>query len=145
MEITSPSFAHNGIIPEKFTCDGEDVNPELRINNVPAGTKSLALIVDDRDAIGGWVHWTVWNIDPSIVSIEPNSVPAGARTGETSFGKTGYGGPCPHSGIHRYHFRLYALDRQLELPAGSSIGQLQSAIGTPIAESVIVGKYGRAK
>jgi Raf kinase inhibitor-like YbhB/YbcL family protein len=114
--ISSPAFKHNDHIPPKYTCDGADVNPPLVIENTPAGTKSLALIVDDPDAPGGmWVHWVVWNIDPAVAAIKENSVPSGAQQGINDFRSRNYGAPCPPSGTHRYFFKLYALDTTLTL------------------------------
>lgn len=144
MEIRSFAFSEGDDIPADYTCDGKGTSPELSISGVPADAKSLVLIMDDPDAPAGtWVHWTIWNIASSIASIVPDSVPAGAREGMTSFGESGYGGPCPHQGAHRYYFRLFALDRMLDLPAGASIGDLRAAMGRPIAEAVLVGRYAR--
>lgn len=113
VRITSPDFEHNGYIPGKFTCQGQNVNPALIIENIPEGAKSLALIVDDPDAfMGAWVHWIVFNV-PVISRIEENSIPG--EEGITDFGTKGYGGPCPPSGTHRYFFKVYALDSELDL------------------------------
>jgi Raf kinase inhibitor-like YbhB/YbcL family protein len=120
LSITSPAFENNGDIPEKHSCDGDNINPELVFNGIPPETVSLVLIVDDPDAPGGtWIHWTVWNINPATTSVPENSVPAGSVEGNTDFGVPGYGGPCPPSGTHRYFFKLYALD--IELPPDISI------------------------
>lgn len=114
MKIESPAFQNNQTIPVKYTCDGENVNPPLKISDTPENTRSLALVVDDPDAsIGTWVHWIVLNIDPQIAEIPENSVPPDALELKTSFGKPGYGGPCPRSGTHRYFFKLYALDAEI--------------------------------
>lgn len=111
MKITSSAFLHNTNIPSKYTCDGENVNPPLQFLDVPESTKSLVLIVDDPDAPAKtWVHWVVYNINPSVKEIAENSVPQGSTEGVTDFGKHGYGGPCPPSGTHGYFFKLYALD-----------------------------------
>src|SRR3989338_9651915 len=121
MKLTSPVFNHNGLIPAEYTCDGNDINPPLLISGVPSHTQSLVLIVDDPDApAGDWVNWTIWNIDPKTTQIAENNVPQGAKEGLTSFDQTGYGGPCPPGGTHRYFFKLYALDIELKLPADTN-------------------------
>lgn len=115
MTITSSAFENNGKIPKKYTCDGSSpaggINPPLTISGVPESAKSLALIMDDPDAPKGvFVHWVLYGIDPNTKEI-PERISGGIGVlGETSFGKTGYGGPCPPSGTHRYFFKLYALD-----------------------------------
>lgn len=147
MRIASPAFGHNQNIPAKYTCDGENVNPVLEIAEVPEDAKSLALIMDDPDAPRGtWVHWTLWNIDPSTRQIDENSVPAGAAEGTTSFGKPGYGGPCPPSGTHRYFFKLYALDQMLDLPASTDKSGLENAVqGHVLGQAEFIGLYSREK
>lgn len=148
MKLTSSAFTSGGAIPSRYTCDAEDVNPPLMIVDVPTGAKSLALIVDDPDAPRGlWTHWTVWNIDPATVEISEQSVPAGAIEGLTSFGRVGWGGPCPGSGSHRYYFRLYALDAKLDsLPADSPIEPLRAAMnGHILAEAELMGRYERLR
>ena len=145
MKIISPVFANNAHLPAKYTCDGENINPPLQIGAVPAGTQSLVLIVDDPDAPGGtFLHWLVWNISPDIAVIEENSLPAGSVQGKNNFGKNNYGGPCPPSGTHRFFFKVYALNKKLALPAGSSLKQVQAAIqGYILDEAEIVGLYQR--
>jgi len=145
MKLSSPAFQHNSPIPAHYTCDGKDVNPPLAIADVPSGAKSLALIVDDPDAPRGtWVHWVVWNIDPSINTIPEHSVPVGAKQGMNDFRKQPYGGPCPPSGTHRYFFKLYALDRALDLKAGATAAMLEAAMkGHVLAEQTIIGLYSR--
>lgn len=145
MKIQSPAFEQNQPIPAKYTCDGENISPPLVISEVPEGTESLVLICDDPDAPAGtWVHWTLWNIPPHTKEIPENSAPAGASEGTTSFGNTGYGGPCPPSGTHRYFFKLYALDKTLDLPPAASPEQLQEAMEGHILESAeLVGLYQR--
>lgn len=152
MQLTSPAFAHNQNIPSKYTCDGLDVNPPLAIDSVPAGTKSLALIVDDPDAPGGtWVHWTLWNIPPDTKEIPGNIQPAGvikvgASEGTTSFGGIGWGGPCPPTGVHRYFFKLAALDTTLNLPASTKAEIVAEAILPHIlAQAELIGLYQRQK
>lgn len=113
MKISSPAFGHNQMIPKKYTCQGEDINPPLIIEGIPKGTKSLALIVDDPDAPGGmWVHWVVFNIPAATKEVKENFIPG--EQGSNDFGKEDYGGPCPPSGTHRYFFKLYALDTTIQ-------------------------------
>jgi len=145
LQITSPVFPHNGMIPSKFTCDGADVSPTLSIADIPEKTRSLALIVDDPDAPAGtWVHWVVWNIGAGTKEIPEDSVPQGAIQGKNDFGKQGYGGPCPPSGIHRYFFKLYALDASLALKSGATKAQIEEAMkGHVLANAELIGLYRR--
>lgn len=145
MNLTSPVFSDNGSIPAVFTCDGDNTSPPLEIRDVPAETKSLALVVDDPDAPAGiWIHWLVWNIDPATTSIAAGSPPPGAAEGKTSFGTTGYGGPCPPSGPHHYRFTLYALDQTIILPSDSTIDQLTTALQDhTLATTRLTGLYSR--
>ncbi len=145
LKISSPVFQNNGSIPSKYTCDGANVNPPLKIENVPAGTKSLALIVDDPDAPRGiWVHWVVWNIDPKIGEIRENTVPKGSIQGVNDFEKHDYGGPCPPSGTHRYFFKVYALDTLLNFSSDAGKAGLEKAMqGRILAQAQIVGLYKR--
>lgn len=147
MKITSSAFDSYQLIPAKYTCDGQDINPPLTIEGIPAKTKSLVLIMDDPDSPSKvWVHWLVWNIDSQTKEIEENSVPAGAVLGMTDFGKPGYGGPCPGSGTHRYSFRIYALDAVLNLEQGSGKTVLEKAMtGHILAQAELIGRYGRNK
>ncbi len=148
MLLTSPSFENEGFIPKKFSCEGGDINPELQIQNVPDGALSLALIVHDPDAplSGGFVHWVVWNINPATTLIKEESVPPGAVEGTNGAGKIGYFGPCPPPGhgVHHYHFRLYALDAQLELSAVTTAYDLEIEIKQHLIDSAdLVGLYSR--
>lgn len=145
MKISSPAFVENGAIPAQYTCDGQDANPPLQIENVPGETRSLALIVDDPDAPGGmWVHWVVWNIDPTSREVGENSVPAGAVQGKNDWRRNSYGGPCPPSGTHRYFFKLYALDTTLNLGAGTTKADLEKAMkGHVLAQTQLIGVYRR--
>src|SRR5438876_9788033 len=119
MKISSSAFQEGGNIPSKFTCDGTDANPPLRFEGAPAETKSLVLIVDDPDAPSGlFTHWLIWNISSQTTTIAEGSTPKGVQ-GTNDFGKSGYGGPCPPSGTHRYYFKIFALDRELDLPFGA--------------------------
>lgn len=144
MEIISPAFEQNQPIPKKFTGEGEDVSPPLNFEGIPAGTKSLALIVEDPDApMGTFEHWLVWNISPETQQIaEGGSVP---RQGRNDFGVLNYRGPLPPPGNpHRYHFIVYALDLVLKLPDGSDKAQLLSAMhGHIIAKAELIGTYKR--
>ncbi|MCL5010077.1 MAG: YbhB/YbcL family Raf kinase inhibitor-like protein [Patescibacteria group bacterium] len=145
MKITSPVFENTGKIPKKYTCDGENVNPPLSFIGIPSQTKSLALIVDDPDAPGGtWTHWVVFNINPQILEVKENSLPAGSIQGLTSFGKLDYGGPCPPSGTHRYFFKLYALDAVLSLKDRAGKEKIEEEIGKHLIESAeLTGIYRR--
>ncbi|NQS99854.1 MAG: YbhB/YbcL family Raf kinase inhibitor-like protein [Candidatus Omnitrophica bacterium] len=140
MKITSSEFKHNTAIPSKFTCQGDDVNPELTIEDIPADAKGLALIVEDPDApMGTWVHWVVYNI-PAVSRIEENSIPG--TQGSNNFGRKDYGGPCPPSGTHRYFFKLYALDQQLDLAEGISKADLEKAMqGHVLDQAELIGLY----
>lgn len=144
MKITSHAFEHEGYIPEKYSCKGDDINPPLNIEELPEGTKTLAMIMDDPDAPGGtFVHWVIWNI-PCINQIEENSVPQGAKEGKNNFGKAGYGGPCPPSGTHRYYFKLYALDTELELNQGALKEDLEQAMeGHIIEQATLMGNFSK--
>lgn len=145
MQLTSSAFNNGDPIPPQYTCDGIDINPPLEIKGVPKEAKSLVLIVDDPDAPSGtWVHWLVWNISPNNDSINEHFVPAGAVEGVTSFGKPGWGGPCPPGGMHRYYFHLFALDSVLTLPVGANRLELESAMdGHVIDEAELMGTYER--
>jgi hypothetical protein len=143
MQLTSPAFEDKEKIPEKYTCDGENVNPPLVFSDIPEKTQSLALIVDDPDAAAGtWVHWLMWNIDPGIRGIKEDDIPDTAIEGTTSFGSVGYGGPCPPSGTHRYFFKLYALDTTLDLPESALKEDLEVAMeGHILDEAELIGIY----
>jgi Raf kinase inhibitor-like YbhB/YbcL family protein len=145
LTLTSPEFGEGQMIPAKFTCDGANTSPPLTITQIPPGTKSLVLVVDDPDApLGTWVHWLVWNIDPETATISAGTVPGGAIQGTTSFGKPGYGGPCPPSGTHRYQFKLYALDQKLELVPGARKAELEKAMQAVILDkTILTGLYKR--
>lgn len=144
--LHSPAFAYGALIPREHTCDGRNVNPPLTIENVPRYTESLALIMEDPDSPGGnWVHWRVWNIAPTTTCIKENSVPKGAIQGLNTFGQSGYGGPCPHSGEHGYVFRIYALKTPLHIPAEASELMFRNAlIGNTLGEADLVGYYRRS-
>ena len=146
MKITSSAFQEGANIPSKFSCDGADTSPPLQIADIPSEAKSLALIVDDPDAPGGlFTHWTVWNIPPQTSAVGEGSAPKGVR-GTNDFGKSGYGGPCPPSGTHRYYFRIFALDRELDLPRSTKRNQLDAAMkGHVVAQGELMGRYAKQK
>lgn len=143
MHITSSAFEHNERIPAKYTCNGQNVNPSLRIEDIPPGTQSMAIIVDDPDAPGKtFLHWLIWDIVPTN-EIAENSAPG--TQGRTDFGKPAYGGPCPPSGTHRYFFRVYALGTTLGVAEGSSRADLEQAMkGHVLAEAEIIGLYAQS-
>lgn len=146
MKLTSV-FAHNENIPSKYTCDGEDSAPELIISEVPSNAKSLVLIVDDPDApMGTWVHWVLYNIPTNTTKIDAQNLPQGVKQGMTDFGRIGWGGPCPPSGTHRYFFKLYAIDKNLDLPEGVTKKQIENEIRNNIIEKTeLIGLYKRRK
>ena len=143
LQLTSPVFTEGQAIPEKYSCKGSNLSPPLGIVGIPAGTKSLALILHDPDAPSGdFLHWTVWNLGPDTSSISENSVPAGAIQGKIGSGSVGYYGPCPPSGTHHYIFELSALDEKLTLPEGSSRDELTSSMkGHVVAETKLTGLF----
>ena len=145
MKIASSAFENKQMIPQKYTCDGENINPPLQITEVPSNTQSLVLIVDDPDAPSGdWVHWLVWNINPETKLITENESPQGAIQGTNDFGKQNYGGPCPPSGIHHYQFKIYALDTTLNLPSSSRKKDLEKAMANHILDKdMLIGLYQR--
>lgn len=145
MRVTSTAFKNGDLIPEKYTFDGENVNPPLNFSDVPEEAKSLAIIMEDPDAPGGtFVHWIVWNIPADIRGIREGDDMSYPQ-GRNDFGNIGYDGPCPPKGsVHSYYFKVYALDTFLNLPEGATKDDLVNAIsGHVLAESSIVGKYGR--
>jgi Raf kinase inhibitor-like YbhB/YbcL family protein len=142
--VSSPAFENKKLIPSKYTCDGDNVNPPLTIEDVPEKTKSLVLIVDDPDApMGTWDHWIVWNIPPTN-TIKENTVPG--TEGINDFRKHSYGGPCPPGGTHRYFFKIYALDTKLDLNSNSRKKDVEKAMqGHILAKGELVGLYHRSK
>jgi len=146
MKITSSAFQEGGNIPSKFTCDGSDTSPPLQITSVPVEAKTLVLVADDPDAPGRlFTHWLVWNIPPQTNSIAEGSAPKGVQ-GTNDFGKSGYGGPCPPPGTHRYSFKVFALDRELELRSGAKRSQVDAAMKCHvIAQGELMGRYARKK
>ena len=148
LEVLSTAFDHGADIPAKFTADGEDTSPLLHWSEGPEGTVCYALLMDDPDAPGGtWVHWVVWNIPANGIheATPPELVTQdGTRQGQSSWGRLGYGGPCPPPGEHRYFFKVYALDTVLELDATTNKQDLLHAMaGHVLAEGELIGLYSR--
>ncbi len=150
IKITSPAFEEGGMIPEVYTCDGIDISPPLKWSSVPQGTKTLALICDDPDApVGTWVHWVIYNIPGDICELPENIPPEqeikkGGIQGMNDSRKIGYGGPCPPGGTHRYFFKIYALDTEVDLQPGATKSQLLNAMeGHILAKGQLMGTYSR--
>lgn len=143
MLLTSPDFADHATIPSRYTCEGQDYNPALEISKLPAGTETLVLIMDDPDAPHGtWDHWIVYDIPP-LSKIERHTQPPGT-SGTNSWGRTGYGGPCPPigTGQHRYFFKVYALDTSLNLPPKADKASVEHAMqGHILEQATLVGLY----
>jgi len=145
MRLESPAFKHNGTIPQKFTCQGEGVSPELLLVDVPNNAKSLVLIMDDPDAPSGvFDHWIAWNIPPDTKKLK-EGVQLGNQ-GKNGYGITGYKGPCPPAGKpHRYFFKLYALEEELSLPEGAAKSRVERAMeGLILATAELIGTYQRS-
>ncbi|MDP2703631.1 MAG: YbhB/YbcL family Raf kinase inhibitor-like protein [bacterium] len=149
MKLTSSAFLHNGKIPAEYTCDGEDISPSLAISGVPEGAKSLVLIMDDPDvpknlrADGMWVHWVVFNIPPDVKEIAEGQEPQGTH-GKGTSGNLQYKGPCPPDREHRYFFKLYALDAELDLKEGVTKAEVEQAMENHILDKTeLVGLYER--
>lgn len=143
MKIKSEAFENNAIIPSKYTCEGQDVTPPLSFEGIPGGARSLAIIVEDPDAPNGtFDHWIAWNLPPNPTLEEGSSAPG---QGTNHFGQRRYRGPCPPRGSnHRYFFKVYAIDRMLDLPDGSTKEDLQAAIeGHILAQAQLIGMYHR--
>jgi Raf kinase inhibitor-like YbhB/YbcL family protein len=140
--VKSAAFGNNERIPVKYTCDGADVNPPVTIDGVPEEAKTLVLIVDDPDAMGTFTHWVVWNIPATTRRIEENTTPG--KEGISSYGKHSYGGPRPPTGTHRYFFKVYALDTELDLKLSSTKRDVAKAMeGHVLAEGELLGLYSR--
>lgn len=144
LKLTNPAFKDNSSMPDKYGCQGENINPLLNIEEIPEGTESLVLIIDDPDApMGIWVHWVIWNI-PIVSKIGEDSVPKGAVQGLNDFNKHEYGGPCPPSGTHRYVFQLYALDTVLDLDENSRKKDVEKAMqGHILSQTKLIGLYSK--
>lgn len=149
LTLQSTAFKQEELIPRIYTCDGEDFSPELSWAGVPEGTQSLVLIMDDPDApMGTWDHWILFNLPADISMLAENfaELPAGTKEGKNSWGRTGYGGPCPPDKIHRYFFKLYALDQTLGLDDSVSKSAIEDAMqGHILGEAVLMGKYDRKR
>ncbi len=143
MKITSTAFASGEAIPAKYTFDGENVRPPLRFEGVPGNAKSLVVIMEDLDSpIGPFTHWVLWNLPPDTEEIGEDSMPAKAETGINGFGEVRYSGPCPPSGRHRYRFRLFALDIELEATTPDRRDQIEGEMeGDVLAEATLTGLY----
>jgi len=146
MKLESPSFENGGTIPKKFGYKNGNVSPSLTISEIPESTKSLALIMDDPDAMGAvgkvWVHWVLWNIPKDIEKIDENSIPENSIEGKTDFGEIGYGGPAPPDKEHTYIFKLYALDTIFELSKDSTKKDVETSMEDHIIEkAILTGKY----
>ncbi len=152
LAITSTAFTANGAMPKLYTCEGRDISPPLAWSGLPTGTKSLALVIDDPDAPDPaapkmtWVHWVLYDIPPSATglpeAVDHASLPAGTREGKNDWGRTGYGGPCPPVGRHRYFHKLYALDAVLPDLKHPDKAALERAMrGHILGEAVIIGTY----
>ncbi len=151
INVKSPAFVPGGKIPDKYTCDGMDISPPLTWTSGPEGTKTFAIICDDPDApMGTWVHWVLFNLPVNITELHENVPPEkeleiGARQGMNDFRRIGYGGPCPPGGVHRYFFKLYALDAEINLEAGATKDELLKAMeGHILAEGQLMGRYERS-
>ncbi len=143
LKIFSPSFENGEEIPIKFTCKGENINPELVIENIPEGTQELVLIMDDPDAPKGtFTHWIVWNINPKTNKIEENSTPIEAVVGINSANENKYHGPCPPSGTHRYFFKIFALNSKINLDFNTNKDKLEENIKNYIIEQAeLIGLF----
>lgn len=152
MKLISPAFAANEEIPTLYTCQGENISPPLRWEDVPPHAKSLVLIVEDPDAPDPdapktlWIHWLLYNLDPTITGLAenvlPQDLPGGAQQGINSWGKESYGGPCPPIGRHRYFHRLYALNTPLTLLSNPTADGIKKAMsGHVIEEAILIGTY----
>jgi len=144
--LESEAFDNGGVIPRKYGYKNGNLSPPLKISGVPEGTSSLALIMDDPDAMGAvgkvWVHWVLWNIESNVVELQENSIPLNCLEGETDFGEIGYGGPAPPDKEHTYIFKLYALDQKLDADKGSNKKQIEEAMNNHIiAETKLEGRY----
>ena len=150
LDIKSSAFGEGELIPEKYTCDGDDVSPPLSWTQPPNEAKSMVLICDDPDApMGTWVHWVLFGLSPETLELpegvtSDKEVLGGAKHGLNDFRKYGYGGPCPPGGTHRYFFKLYAVDTQIDLNAGATKKEVLNAIkGHILEEAQLMGRYSR--
>ena len=144
MTITSPAFMEGEAVPQKFSCDGDNLSPELIWSGIPDGTASLVFIMDDPDApVGLWVHWVLFNLPANSTGLAEGAIGQGVD-GLNSWGETGYGGPCPPGGTHRYFHKLYALDTTLDLEAGATVDTIEAAMeGHILSQAELMGTYTR--
>lgn len=149
LQIKSSAFDQGALIPTKYTCDGGDLSPPLSWSGIPAGTKSLALVMDDPDApVGNWDHWILFNLPPQTTGFQENvkALPAGTISGKNSWKRLGYGGPCPPDREHRYFFKLYALDVMLDLEEAVTKKELEAVMQEHILEKAeLMGRYDRKR
>lgn len=143
MVLTSPAFSDGQVIPEIYTCKGENINPPLVISDIPADAESLVLIFEDPDApFQTFDHWLLWNISPQTIAIIEDAVPEETIQGTNSFGKASYGGPCPPTGSHRYIFTLFALDTTITLPPEATKKELFSVMtGHILGQTQLTGVF----
>jgi Raf kinase inhibitor-like YbhB/YbcL family protein len=149
MNLSSPAFDHEQEVPSRYTCEGDELSPPLEWGDVPEGTRSLVLIVDDPDAPDPaapkmtWVHWVLYNIPPAVTGLQEGvaKLPEGTEEGLNDWKRTGYGGPCPPIGRHRYFHKLYALDCELELARPTKAAVESAMTGHVLAEAQLVGTY----
>lgn len=148
LEVKSPAFQEGEMIPARYTCDGENISPALEWSQVPEGTQSIAVIADDPDAPRKtWVHWVLFNLPPTLTHLEPDvpktaTLENNARQGINDSNELGYDGPCPPGGVHRYYFKVYALDYLVSLKSGCTKEQLLAEIeGHSLADGVLMGRY----
>lgn len=149
LTLWSDAFGDGDVIPRRYACDGDDVSPPIAWHTPPALTETFALIMDDPDAPGGvWVHWVVFNLPAETSEIREGgsrSLPGKAAHGSNSWGRMGYGGPCPPGGTHRYFFKLYALDSELDLADGAMASSLTEAMeGHVLGKATLMGRYSRS-
>jgi Raf kinase inhibitor-like YbhB/YbcL family protein len=150
IKLTSTAFKEGEAIPRAYTCDGVNISPPLEWSGIPSTGKTIAIVADDPDAPGGtWVHWILYNLPADNIGLVENlpaseTLKAGGFQGRNDFGKIGYGGPCPPSGMHRYFFKIYALDGELPLKAGATKAELMKAMeGHIIVQGQLMGTYRR--
>ncbi|MCX5190268.1 YbhB/YbcL family Raf kinase inhibitor-like protein [Streptomyces sp. NBC_00268] len=144
--VTSPAFAAGGTVPRRFTCDGANVSPPLRLSGVPGDAAELVVLAEDPDAPSGtFVHWLMWGVDPHRTTLAEGAVPKGAVQGRNGFGQRRYGGPCPPAGqSHHYVFSVLAADTRLHLPAGATVDAVRRALaGHTVGSGTLDGRYGR--
>lgn len=146
MTIGTTAINGKGFLLPQYTCDGENISPPLTFSELPVEAKSLVMIMEDPDAPGGiFTHWLLYDMSPGVLQITENGMPMTGKAGTNGFGNAGYGGACPPSGAHRYYFKLFALDKMLDLPEGVSRQALEAAMEGHVLEMAqIMGRYARA-